>query len=230
MIPAFTAERMCGACGGALVRRAKEAASLWASRRFCSRACANDAQRPKETKVCPQCKATFLRQVGRVAKRWQRQVYCSRACCAIALRGTHGACGTPEFAAWSHMLGRCFNERSDDYANYGGRGITVCARWRGSFEAFLADMGTKPSVRHSLDRYPDNNGNYEPGNCRWATPKQQARNTRRSRMVRYLERELSLVEWVEVLGVNYDRAKKRLNAGLPPEEAFEGKVPCLQAG
>jgi hypothetical protein len=74
------------------------------------------------------------------------------------------------------MLTRCRNPRNARYKDYGGRGITVCEAWR-SFEAFLADMGRRPSPAHSLDRR-ENDGNYEPGNCRWATPEEQANNRR----------------------------------------------------
>ena len=82
---------------------------------------------------------------------------------------------TPTFSSWQSAKGRCFRETDRKFANYGGRGITMCDRWKNSFENFLADMGERPEGK-TLDRYPDNDGNYEPGNCRWATPKQQARN------------------------------------------------------
>lgn len=83
-----------------------------------------------------------------------------------------------EYRTWAKMIERCENPKVINFANYGGRGIRVCERWRSSFEAFLADMGRKPSPKHSIDRYPDNDGNYEPTNCRWATAKQQRANRR----------------------------------------------------
>jgi hypothetical protein len=85
---------------------------------------------------------------------------------------------TLEYRAWISMKGRCYNKNHHKYPDYGGRGIRVCARWRTSYENFLEDMGRKPSRNHSLDRFPNNDGNYEPSNCRWATPKQQRANQR----------------------------------------------------
>lgn len=87
----------------------------------------------------------------------------------------------PEYRCWRGMIQRCEQPTHIGYKDYGGRGITVCKRWRESYAAFLADMGRKPSLKHSIDRYPDNDGDYEPGNCRWATAKEQSANQRARR-------------------------------------------------
>lgn len=89
----------------------------------------------------------------------------------------HNKTLTPEYNTWRAMKQRCFCSKSINYQHYGGRGITVCDRWKKSFENFFEDMGKKPSPIYSMDRI-DVNGNYEPNNCRWATPKEQAINKR----------------------------------------------------
>lgn len=106
---------------------------------------------------------------------------------------------TPTYSSWLAMRARCNNPRHTYYANYGGRGITICDAW-GDFEAFLRDVGERPSLAHSLDRI-NNDGHYEPGNVRWATAKEQARNrtTRREHSVNGVAH--TLVEWAEITGI-----------------------------
>jgi hypothetical protein len=101
--------------------------------------------------------------------------------CATAARHGHtkGGKWSGTYRSWVAMVQRCTYLAHPKYHLYGGRGISVCDRWLGSFENFLADVGERPAGK-TLDRYPDQNGNYAPVNCRWATPKEQAANSRRS--------------------------------------------------
>ena len=85
---------------------------------------------------------------------------------------------TPEYRCWWGIKSRCYNPNTAKYNIYGGAGVTVCARWLESYSNFLADMGRRPSPKHSIDRYPNPAGNYEPTKCRWATPIQQRHNRR----------------------------------------------------
>lgn len=117
----------------------------------------------------------------------------------------------PERGCWHVMNARCHNPESEMYAYYGARGITVCQRWRDSFDDFLADMGPRPSLKHSLDRYPNQRGNYEPGNVRWATSKQQGRNKTDNRLLTAFGRTQCVAEWAEEIGVSSNLIKDRID-------------------
>lgn len=125
---------------------------------------------------------------------------------------THGMSNSREYRIWSAMKTRCSNENRDNYKYYGGRGISVCSRWINSFENFIADMGPCPSDKHSIER-KDVNGNYEPGNCYWATQSEQLRNTSRSVRVTWDGRSVTLKELAEITGVDYDLIQQRLKGG-----------------
>lgn len=134
----------------------------------------------------------------------------------------HGLSGTPEHRAWCQMMARCYWSKPGDrhFSLYQGAGVSVCERWH-DFVNFLADMGQKPSPQHSLDRYPNPAGNYEPGNCRWATAKQQANNwCTRNRRIEYRGEYLLLSEWAARLGIARESLRDRIDAGWPIEKAL----------
>lgn len=134
----------------------------------------------------------------------------------------HGQWGTTEYVAWHSMKTRCLCTTGKDYPRYGGRGITVCARWL-NFENFLADMGRRPSPKHSIDRI-NNNGPYAPKNCRWATKQEQQRNKRNNRKVTICDETIPLVEWAERIGISYSALHKRLKAKWPEEKLLCGPL------
>lgn len=125
----------------------------------------------------------------------------------------HGDSGSPEYKAWRGMSIRC--ARSD----YASRGITVCQEWRLSYIAFRAHVGKRPANKYSLDRI-DNDGNYEPGNVRWATAQEQQRNTRQNVPVSLHGTSRTIAEWAETLGLKYATIRGRLLRGHSPEHAL----------
>jgi hypothetical protein len=128
--------------------------------------------------------------------------------------------GTPEYETWRHMISRCNSVSCTGYENYGGRGIKVCDRWLESFENFLADMGEKPSPKHSIDRI-NNDGNYEPSNCRWATKQEQDTNRRTNRKYTLNGETLCVTEWAKRLGVHSQTIFNRIDTyGWTIEEAL----------
>lgn len=139
------------------------------------------------------------------------------------LNATHGMSGTRTYDIWCGMRKRCNDPSCTKFANYGGRGIAVCERWN-SFEDFFSDMGECPSVKHSLDRFPNQNGNYEPGNCRWATAKEQANNMRSNRILVIGGIAKTMANWSRDSAVSYRAIQLRLKRGWTPEEAVFGKA------
>jgi hypothetical protein len=134
----------------------------------------------------------------------------------------HGMSDTPEFLAWQSMLQRCTNPRAHAFHRYGAVGVKVCDRWM-SFENFVADVGLRPSPAHSLDRWPNKNGNYEPDNVRWATRRQQQNNLRSNRIVTYHGVEMSLADAVRCSRGEITRtiAKYRLARGWDVDVALD---------
>jgi len=123
------------------------------------------------------------------------------------------------YKAWVNMRSRVSGRYEQYDASYGSRGITVCDRWLESFDNFLEDMGECPDGK-SLDRYPDNDGNYEKSNCRWATQGQQNRNKRGVRMIVFNGTEMCLVDACKLVGMHPATVQSRLNSGMTPEEAL----------
>ena len=141
---------------------------------------------------------------------------------AASLASTkHGHAGkiqSPEYRVWAAMLRRCTNPNSSDYPRYGGRGVSVCEEWK-SFERFLSDMGARPSSRHQIDRI-DNSGNYELGNCRWATPSENSQNRRGNRVIDTPQGKMLLIEASRVSGIGVSTLRYRISKGCPTENLF----------
>jgi hypothetical protein len=131
----------------------------------------------------------------------------------------HGMSRTKTHRAWSSMLDRCYRKSNASYPRYGGRGITVCDRWRDCFECFLEDMGTAPAG-HSLDRI-DNDGPYSPENCRWVDAKTQSNNTRANTRIQHNGKSRTVAQWAEETGIGRTTIHYRIRAAMPADLVFK---------
>lgn len=149
-----------------------------------------------------------------------KTVFCSRTCANVHTFVKHGDSKSPEHRVWSGMLKRCYGPNTQAFKHYGGRGITVCERWK-NYSNFLNDMGRRPSPSHSIERI-DNGGNYEPSNCRWATSKEQCNNRTSNVVLTIGAVSKTVTEWCELTGQSTSRVYRRVRRGLRGEAAVYG--------
>jgi hypothetical protein len=148
----------------------------------------------------------------------------TRSCGCLAVdfaRGinlTHGKSKTPEFCSWFKMKERCLNPNCPAYKNYGGRGIKIYPRWVNSFETFLAYVGKRPTLLHSLGRIKNDLG-YMPGNVRWETEVEQQNNRSNNRVVVYKEKSYTVAMLARFVGIRYDLLRDRIRRGMCVDEA-----------
>jgi hypothetical protein len=167
---------------------------------------------------------------SRLARGLSRSCGCRRAALSSERSRTHGeshsnrnGMGSSEYIVWCGIISRCHSPSNGRYDAYGGRGISVYPKWRGSFEEFVTYVGRRPSKAHSLDRI-NNDGNYEPGNVRWATRIEQQRNKRTNHLITIGTETLTLIEWSERSGNKETTIYMRLQRGQTPEQAVFGAV------
>ena len=167
----------------------------------------------KASQICScVCGEAAIVGVGSLRSGNTKSCGCLQKATVSLCRTTHGMRKTSEYNSWCLMRNRCEDHKNPQYADYGGRGIAYCARWK-KFENFFADMGSKPSPQHTLDRFPDKDGNYEPSNCRWATWEEQNNNTRRNHLLSYDGKIMTVAQWAKETGIKYHTIQSRLQAG-----------------
>jgi hypothetical protein len=156
------------------------------------------------------------------AESFKRGVLCRRCrnAAIAAHRVTHGKRYTVEYRIWAGMKNRCLNKDNDAYDRYGGKGIKVCQRWIDSFEAFFADMGPRPEWAWAIDRWPNPAGNYEPGNCRWATREESDNNKTISQVLTFNGKTQTWSQWGRELEIDKTTIRKRVLKGWPVERVL----------
>ena len=155
-----------------------------------------------------QCRCGTVQDVYLTHLRTGKSTQCKS--CYIVKHDMHS---TPTYRTWRAMMVRCYNDASKNFILYGARGITVCPQWH-TFEGFLADMGERPRGK-TLDRWPDNDGNYELSNCRWATPREQANNMSTNKRIEYEGKVYTGAELARHLGIAYKTLMTRVRTGAP---------------
>lgn len=146
----------------------------------------------------------------------------SCGCYRLEVITTHGQSGTPEYDSWRDMRRRCLDPESQYYGNYGGRGITICPEWA-DFLVFLNDVGKRPGVGYTLERR-DNNGNYGPDNCYWATRAEQARNKRNNVWLTFRGRTMVITDWASETGIGDGTLRWRYRRGWTDERILTTPV------
>jgi hypothetical protein len=174
------------------------------------------------------CGKKFITKGSRVRLGYTKSCGCGRILGRTKYSG--GERMSSEYVCWQNMKSRCYKKDDINYKNYGGRGIKVCGRWRYSYSNFLKDMGRKPSPKHTLDRYPNINGNYTPDNCRWATRHQQDRGKRGNIWLEAYGVKMILADWAKEWDTKPDYIKHHLKKGKSFEWIFNrfSKTPILK--
>lgn len=169
-----------------------------------------DPNDPKHPKYDCRCECGNLTRIGSDNLARTHSCGCLKKEQLARRSTTHGMSSSLEFKTWVGMIDRCSRVGRTDFARYGGRGIRVCQRWLDSFENFYADMGSRPSRKHSIDRI-NNDGDYEPQNCRWATPHDQRVNQRRVELLTFEGVTGTAKDLARHFGLSYTAIHQRLN-------------------
>jgi hypothetical protein len=166
-----------------------------------------------------ECGAERRLFTGNLTSGKSRSCGCLRAEVVSKTSRRHGLSKTAEYKVWAGIKRRCLNPNDASFPAYGGSGVTVCDRWASSFEAFLADVGSRPSASHTIER-ADNAKGYEPGNCRWASRTEQNRNKGNNRVVEFRGVRRTVSEWAALVGVGASTLQWRLAHGWAADDAL----------
>lgn len=164
------------------------------------------------------CGEEFVVWAEQVTRQRTKQCRKCRNKLISVMRSTHGQRKSTTYSTWSQMIDRCTNPKSGNWDNYGGRGITICNQWKDSFENFLKDMGERPEGK-TIDR-KNNDGNYEPENCHWASATEQGNNRRTNKTITFNGKSQTFSEWGRELGIDKTLIRQRVLSGWPVEKVL----------